>query len=296
MPYFFKAHNDEINTIDNACYGSLVSATMANWAASRGRLLSIAAAVVILLSCMLPSVAHADTDTLKWTATIQGKQVDPNGGGEPIDLGDTETMQVVLALENRGSTELRIRSVRLDGRVFGLKFFNFSSLIDVVLPAGGTVSRTVEFDVSDLRDQARGLIPGSLTLVAPDRSAIDSYPVPVDVRGSVISVYGVFGSVVAAITALLLVGLLLAIARRQLPRNRWRRALGFFTIGLGIAFTLTFSLSSARLLMPNPASWLTLLLGCGVTSFLLGYFLPLGRYVDSTDDSRAGSGLVSSRT
>jgi hypothetical protein len=254
------------------------------------RLLGIVAVVAVLLCCGSPTTVHADTANLKWSATLQDQ---PSDSVDPIAIGDTDVTKVTLALQNVGPTEIRIRSVRLSGRVFGLKFFSFSSLVDIALPPNASTTRTVEFDATDLRTEALGWIPATLTLVGPDREPIDHKDVRVDVRGSIFSVYGIFGLAVAGITAILIVSLLLAISRRELPGNRWRRALGFFSIGLGLALTVTFTLSSMRLLMPNPAAWVTLLLALGATSFLLGYFLPLGKYAHSDQASPDSSRLVS---
>ena len=80
----------------------------------------------------------------------------------------------------------------------------------------------------------------------------------------------------AGITAVVLAALLVAIWRRQLPRNRWQRGVRFLPSGLGIGLVLTFTLSATRLLMPSTLWWLPLLLLCGGGAFLLGYLLPLG--------------------
>jgi hypothetical protein len=85
---------------------------------------------------------------------------------------------------------------------------------------------------------------------------------------------------VAGITAVLLVSLLVAILGRRLPANWWQRALRFLPVGLGMGLTLTFSLSALTLVVPNPATWVTLVVALGAGAFLVGYFLPQGLRTD----------------
>jgi hypothetical protein len=91
------------------------------------------------------------------------------------------------------------------------------------------------------------------------------------------SVYGAFGLIVAGITAVVLAGLLVAIWRRQLPRNRWQRGVRFLPAGIGVGLVLTFTLSATRLLTPSATLWLPVLLICAGAAFMIGYLLPVGK-------------------
>jgi hypothetical protein len=237
-------------------------------------LLAVIAATLFAL--MMPTSALADSPGLVWTASIDGHDLRSANRSAPLELGASDQARVEIDLDNRGTSEIRVRSVRIEGRVIGMAFFSYTTRLDIVLPPGDHTQRRFDIDISDLTHQATGLLPTSVILIAPDRQSIDDQAFAVDVRGSMISVYGAFGLIMAGITAVVIAGLLVSIWRRQLPRNRWQRGLRFLPAGLGIGLVLTFTLSATRLLVPSAIWWLPLLLLCGGGAFLLGYLLPVG--------------------
>jgi hypothetical protein len=236
----------------------------------------LAAVLASLFALTMPTAAVADSPGLVWSASVDGHDVRSASRNAPLELGASDQARVEINLDNRGTSEIRVRSVRIEGRVIGMAFFSYTTRLDIVLPPGEHTQRRFDIDISDLTHQATGLLPTSVILIAPDRKSIDDENFAVDVRGSVVSVYGAFGLIMAGITAVVLAGLLVSIWRRQLPRNRWQRGLRFLPAGLGIGLVLTFTLSATRLLVPSALWWLPLLLLCGGGAFLLGYLLPVG--------------------
>jgi hypothetical protein len=237
-------------------------------------------------SASAASSASAATQDVTWSVTIDGRRTEDVDRNAPMVLRPDSSPRVVIDLTNKGTGEVVVRAVRIDGRVIGLSFFSYSTRIDVTLPPGATTRREFDLDLDDLGSQAVGLIPARMQLVAGDRAVLDQVLFPVDVKGSALSVYAVFGLAVAGITLVLLAALLLAIARRRLPLNRWKRALVFLPVGAGLGMTLTFTLSAARLLTPNGPAWLSLVSGFALVAFVGGYFLPLGlerRIVEAFD-------------
>jgi hypothetical protein len=237
--------------------------------------------LVVLISA--PSAAAATKD-LTWSVTIDGRRTTEVDRNAPLVLRPDSSPRLVIDLANHGSRAMVIRAVRIDGRVIGLSFFSYTTRIDVALPPGATTRREVDLDLDELGSQAVGLIPARAQLVGADRTVLGQTSFPVDVKGSAFSVYAVFGLAVAGITLALLASLLLAIARRQLPGNRWKRAVLFLPVGTGLGMTATFTLSATRMLTPSGPSWLTLVSGCAVVAFVVGYFLPLG-FDPSTADA-----------
>jgi hypothetical protein len=197
---------------------------------------------------------------------------------KPLVLGRDSRTLVVLALTNTGSDPITVRAIRLEGRVMTMTFFRYNTRLDIELAPGASTERRFELELDDLTDQAVGLIPARLQLLDTNRKVLREDDFPVDVDGSPMSVYGLFGLAVAGITAILLGSLLLAIARRRLSRNRWNRAIKFLAAGIGLGLTLTFTLSATRLLTPSAAAWLTLVLVLGAVAFAIGYLLPLGTH------------------
>jgi hypothetical protein len=95
-----------------------------------------------------------------------------------------------------------------------------------------------------------------------------------DVRGSLMSVYGLFGIALVVLTALALVDSAFAIARRRLSANRGKRGLRLLAPGLGIGLILAFSASVARLWVPNTGQWLIIAAITAAAFFTLGYLSP----------------------
>ena len=211
---------------------------------------------------------------VSWTATLDGEDVEGAGAGSPLVVETDRPLEVTVEVTNRSSEPLRVEGLRLEGRVLGIAFFRFGAGIDVLLRPGAEVTRTVELRTSQLPRQAVGLMPAEMQVLGEDREVLSAKSFPVDVRGSLLSAYGVFGLAVLGLTAFLLLALAAAILRERLPANRWVRAVRFAAPGLGVGLTLTFFLSVARLLTPDPELWLPLVAGCGAVAFALGYLLP----------------------
>jgi hypothetical protein len=208
------------------------------------------------------------------TATINGRPVDRIDGNRPLRLLPSAGAVVKVQVLNKTDVPLTVRLVRLHGKVMGLTFYTYDTLVDMHIGPGQTDEREFLVDLSDLRGQATGLLPGQLTLLDDRRKVVASDAFPVDVRGSMGSVYGVFGLLVAAITGLLLVAALVRLAAHRLPLNRWSRAMRFAIPGIGIGLVLTFSLSAFRVFTPSVGMWLPLVLLGGAAGFVVGYLTP----------------------
>ena len=246
----------------------------------------LAIAVAMLFIVLVPALpASAASPGLVWSATIDGRRIDTATPSVPIRLGAADQARIEVTLDNRSDRQLEVRSVRLEGRVIGMAFFSYSTRLDVVLPPGTQTARQFDVDMTDLTGQATGKLPATLSLVGPDRKVLDHRDFTVGVAGSMFSVYGLFGLIIAAITAVVLAGLLIAIWRRQLHRNRWQRAIRFLPAGVGIGLVLTFTVSATGLLAPSPTLWLPVVLVCAGAAFGVGYLLPVGGEPDAPDET-----------
>ena len=218
--------------------------------------------------------ADASGTGIAVASSIDGRPLKDAGANSPIALHPTDRTVVRVAVTNSGTAPVEIRSVRLDARVLGLAFFSYTTRVDLTVAPGAIGTRTFVLDLGDLDGQATGLLPAELALISPDRSVLASERSTVDVKGKITSVYGVFGLAVAAITGLLLLGLVLRLVRRTLPRSRWTRALRFAVPGLGLGLTATFSLGVLRVLVPSLGASIALVVGGLVVGFALGYLTP----------------------
>jgi hypothetical protein len=235
---------------------------------------AVAAALATALSLpLLASPAHADGG-LTVVATVDGRSVAGADANNPLVLHPSDSTRVQVDVTNHGSSAVEVRSVRLRARVLGLAFFSYTTRVDLTVPPGGTGTRTFLLDLSDLDGQATGLMPGTLDLLGQDRSVLASQSATVDVKGKLLSVYGVFGLAVAGIVALLLLTLGLRLVRRTLPDSRWSRAVLFAVPGLGLGLVAVFSLGALRVLVPSTGVAVGLLVGGTVLGFVLGSLTP----------------------
>ena len=231
----------------------------------------LAMSVALLLPAAPASAASGDLDV---QTSVGGASLRDAGANSPIELRPTDSTVVTVRVTNKGSGPVEVRSVRLNARVLGLAFFSYTTRVDLTVAPGATGTRTFALDLGDLDGQATGLLPAELALLAPDRSVVFSEHGTVDVKGKLLSVYGVFGLAVAAITALLAIGLLLRLVRRTLPDSRWARALRFAVPGVGLGLTVTFTLGVLRVVVPSLSTSIALLVGGLIVGFVLGYLTP----------------------
>jgi hypothetical protein len=221
-----------------------------------------------------PGASAAPSSRLSWSMTVNGRDVSSADANTPLRLSPRTPADVVVKVANLGSAPVGVRSVRLEGRVLGLAFYSYTTRVDMQVAPGASDERRFAIDLLGLDGQATGLIPSQAVLLDTNGHRIDSHSLAVDVRGSLRSVYGTFGLAVAAITLLLLISALWRLLTGRLNHNRWRRAMTFAAPGLGAGFTLTFTLSALRLMVPAAGMWALLILVGGAIGFILGYLTP----------------------
>jgi hypothetical protein len=242
------------------------------------------AALPIWMVLLASGSAAAQSDTVTMSASVDGRDIASASINDPLPLEPGRAANVSVELTNGTSEPVVIRRIVLRGKVLGLTFFTYASSLDFTVAPASTGVLTYRLDLTDLGAQATGLIKGEL-------SAIDSTGVPVasvrtitDVRGSLISVYGLFGIALVVLTALGLVDAALAIARRRLSTNRWKRGLRLLAPGVGIGLILAFTASVARLWVPDTGQWLLIAALTAAGFFALGYLSPTPEDDSLSDD------------
>lgn len=238
---------------------------------SRRRLAVLVALAGLVVAVGGPGSAR---DNIEVRASIDGHDVARSSPNRPVPLQDERPTVMRVGVTNGSSREILVRSVRLQGRVVGLTMFSYEARVDLRVPPSAADEVTYEIELVDLSRQAVGLIPARVDLLDADRDVLASQSFESDVDGSVRSVYGLFGLVIAAMTIVLFVTGLVRLAAHRLPANRWKRGVRFGVVGLGIGFTVTFTLSAFGILFPSPGLWTTLLLLGGAGMFGFGYATP----------------------
>lgn len=241
--------------------------------AVRARVVAVAVAVMVILGVTAGSAA-ATPSAVGVKARINGRDIASINQNRPVRLRPDQQVIIDLTVTNNSARNLSVRSVNLNGVVLGLTFFAFETRIDLLVAPGATETTSFAVELIGLNGQATGLLPANLQLLGEHRNVISRRGFATDVRGSMQSVYGVFGLLIALITVLFLLAALIRLASHRMSTNRWSRATRFGTAGLGLGLTLTFSLSAFRVLLPKPSSWLTIVFLSTIVLFILGYLTP----------------------
>ena len=191
-----------------------------------------------------------------------------------VAIDPAKQIKLSVTATNSGAATVKVRSMRVSGVALALTFFAYDTTAPFEVPAHSRVTRIFMLDLGDLSGQAIGLLPSSVELLDAQRTSLGEATTVADVRGSFWSVYGAFGLAMLVLTILAWLTALLALARHRLPANRWRRGLRFLPAGFGTGLVAVVSLSVLRLVPPEPAIEIPVVLGAAAIAFLLGYLTP----------------------
>ncbi|MGW6377542.1 hypothetical protein ACWFRB_15910 [Rhodococcus sp. NPDC055112] len=237
-------------------------------------LIVVPVAILGILGLSVTSAVAQTESAVGVAASVNGQDVSFVDQDHPVHLDPTGAAEVEIVLVNNSAEAVSVSAVDLSGHVLGLSFFDYHSSMAATVAPGETQTIAYSVDLSGLDGQATGLINGSLTLLDGNGQVIVDIPIVTDVRGSLMSVYGLFGLALAVLTVLALLDTVLAIARNRMPQNRWRRGLRFLTPGIGIGLVLVFTLSALRVWVPTTERWLVVAAAFAVGFFFLGYLTP----------------------
>lgn len=231
-------------------------------------------AVIALVAAIFTAGPAAAAGGVSATATVGGRAIAGANASNPVRLDPKKVVLVVVEVTNGTAKPVSVRRVDLAGHVLGLNFYSYSTTVELTVAAGKSDKLTYRLDPAGLDGQATGLIGSDLTLIGADGKPLTAVHTVVDVRGSLMSVYGLFGIIIAVLTGLAIADAALTVARHRLSANRWQRGLRLLAPGLGIGLMIGFTASVARWWVPGTELWLTL---AGVVAwlfFLAGYLSP----------------------
>lgn len=203
--------------------------------------------------------------TVGLAVTIDGRPL----GGDDLVLQSAVT-RVVVSVENLGRSTLEVDSVRLSGTVLGLTFFDYDTRVQTGIPARGSATWTVDIDLRDLGGRANGTMPVEVAIRDRGLTTVAHVSGTADVRGSLFSLYGLFGLGLAILTGLLMAVALLPLGRHAVAVKPWQRGLRFVPAGCAIGLFGVFALSAIRLLAPAPGSDFAVTVAAVLTCFTVG--------------------------
>jgi hypothetical protein len=271
---------------------------MAVGAVRRGwfvRLLAIVLGAAALLNFPTVANAAASQGSISVTATVNGQSVSHSDENDPVRLEPAKPARIVLQVFNSTPRSVNVRTVELQGRVIGLIFYSFDTSVGLTVRAHSSATLRYVLDLSGLTGQATGLIPGSVSIQNAKGGDLASVAMVSDVRGSIVSVYGLFGLALLILTLLALMSTLLSVARHRLPANRFRRAVHFLVPGVGIGLVIAFTLSALRVWLPTNGLWLVAILIAAAASFGLGILSPTplqAHYDEDEDETEEANGSL----
>jgi hypothetical protein len=259
-----------------------------------------ASAIVPLLFIATGFVSAAGASSaVTLNGTINGQALSTSSQSNAVRLYPLRANNIVLTVHNHSQRPVSVASVSLSGEVIGLKFFAFDNSVAFTVPPQRSVTNRYAIPLVGLSGQATGLVNGSLSVLNPSQQVIASQNLVVDVRGSLWSVYGVFGLAVALLTVFAFVWVLLELMRHRLPANRFLRGLYFLVPGLGLGLVLVFTLSATRVFVPSAGHWVPLVLVSGIVFFIVGFLTPDPRIEEEEeqeDDGESFESLAMSQT
>ncbi|CAM3573139.1 hypothetical protein [Smaragdicoccus niigatensis] len=235
---------------------------------------AVAALGALLIAAITPlsaAAAPATTGGLTYTATVAGNAVSSASESQPLELDPKHQTDVKVTLKNSGSEPVTVTSIGLDGRILGLTLFNIRTATAITVAPGATKTMSFPMDLRDLDGQATGLVGGDFSVRTAAGQDLKS-PVVSEVQGSLFSVYGLFGLGLVIMTIIAALDVALAISRRRLPENRFRRGLLTMAPGVGVGLVLIFSLSAMSVWVPSGPRWIVSALVFAGACFAVGYF------------------------
>ncbi|MFD6161556.1 hypothetical protein ACFWF7_09040 [Nocardia sp. NPDC060256] len=243
--------------------------------------------LLLILLGWTAAQAEARPDGVDMAANIDGRDIAGTSVDRPLRLVPDSTIRIAIELTNNTTDPLEIRHVDLAGHVLGLGFFSYSTAVELTVAPGKAESLQYRLELRGLAGQATGLIDGELAVYGESDAPVAAIPLITDVRGSLWSVYGLFGLALAVLTTLGFADTAFAIARQRLSVERWQRGLRLLAPGLGIGLVFAFIASVARWWVPDTGLWLDFAGVTAAVAFLLGYASPPPEPDDDLGDDSA---------
>ena len=247
------------------------------------RIVAALAVVGLLLSLGAGASAQEDGE-LTVSYLLDGVPVDEIDSSDPHPFHPRSVGEFTATVTNGTDESVFITAARLRGRMLGMTFLSYDTLVLVDVPAGETVTFAIPVDLYDVDDQAVGYLRTDIALLDADREPIVTTGFAVDVRGRMLSAMGIFATVILVVAILSTGANLWSLLRQSLPENRYVRGIRFAVSGLAIGLLLAAAFSILRIFPLPRAGWAPLVFVPTIGAFVFGYLLPTGLGGDDPDD------------
>lgn len=246
---------------------------------TRSRTLAALAVVVVLSSLWASApLAAQDGGEVSVDYLLDGRPIDEADSFDPHEFSPRSVGEFVATVTNGTDEDISISSARLRGRMLGMTFLSYDTLVLVDVPAGETVTFSVPVDLYDVDEQAVGFLRADISLLDADREPLVTTGFAVDVRGRTLSAMGVFAFVILVIAAVSTAANVWSLLRQTLPENRYVRGVRFAVSGFAIGLLIAAGFSILRIFPLPSAGWVPLVFIPTIAAFAFGYLLPTLRY------------------
>jgi hypothetical protein len=198
------------------------------------------------------------------TARLNGQTMSGATTKHPVRVEPQSPASLSVDVTNDSARSVTVHTLRLQGKLLGVTFYELEATSDLVVPPGSTRNKVYNLDLHSLSGQATGLIPSTVDVLDDHQAVVASQTTLVDIRGSWRSLSGEFGIGVAVMTLMMVFRLILVAARRRHP-SRLNRALAVPQLGLGLGLTTLFFLSTTRSGYPG-TPWVPTVIGCVIAT------------------------------
>ncbi|HEV7525796.1 MAG TPA: hypothetical protein VGP92_12575 [Acidimicrobiia bacterium] len=218
--------------------------------------------------------ANAPTGVKVIAATIGTRSLMQPTRANPVVINPKQSETLLITVRNDGSSSVAIRYLRLSGSLIGVRFVRYQASAKVDVAPGATKSIAVPGDFFDIDGVASGYISATMQVVDQNRKVLASQPFVADVQGKVASSVGLLLLQAFLFAAIGIVEIVVGLARRRLPRNRFVRALLFALTALSIVVTIVVAAAMSRVALFGASTWVPALLVATAIGFVLGYLSP----------------------
>ena len=227
------------------------------------------AAAALAIAVLLGGRSAPAGGGLDLRARIDGRPLPSSTDARPVLLDAGRPAEVQVHVLNRGRRPVTVATVRLEGRVAGVAFFAYDTAVGMTVRAGAGAERRFLLDMDGVGRRVTGLVPARLVVLSPSRQRLAAQSLVADVDGRLASDYGAFALGVAAATALLAAGAVLA-----RPARAPVRAARFALPGAGLGLLAAFALGVLRLAAPRPPLVAALAVGAAAVLGVAGWAAP----------------------
>lgn len=161
-----------------------------------------------------------------------------NGSPSPLRIDASEPVQLAVRVDNPTADPIVVSHVRLRVRALGITYLGARADIDGSVPAGANRSFRAVLDVRGFG--ALGLLPASVEVMDARGALIATTRMTADVRGSILSGFGLLGIALMVITLLGLATLCTRVLQDRMPSDPATRARLYAAVGIGGGASIAF--------------------------------------------------------